>query len=162
MPGACTYDFPSERESHNAWARTLLGDLPGANSERFTPNAINGLDLLFRRLRENQAGIRRESSVVSNADFLTMQPVMKHLGHLWRNKVFFRTSANQLGFSSLAVKENDQVTILFCESHMYILRPAKEKRFHQFIARAYVQGSMLGEAIKTLAKSEHLHTFSIL
>ena len=137
--------FPSEHESHNAWARTLLGDVPGANAEQFPPNAINGLDLLYRRIRENQAGIRRESSVLSNADFLTMQPVITHLGHLWRNKVFFRTSANQLGFSSLAVKEKDQITILFGESHVYILRPSNEKGFHQFIAPAYVQGSMLDE-----------------
>lgn len=154
--------FPSEHDSHSAWARTLLGDVPGANSPPYPPNAIDGLDLLYRRLRENQAGIRRENSVLSDADFLTMQPVMKYLGTLWRKKVFFRTSANQLGFSSLAAERNDQVTIFFGESHVHILRPAKENEFYQYIAPAYVHGLMLGEAIMTLPKAQHQHTLSIL
>ena len=71
--------FPSEHESHSAWAQTLLGDVPGANSPPYPPNAVDGLDLLYRRLRENQAGIRRENSVLTDAEFLSMQPVMKHL-----------------------------------------------------------------------------------
>lgn len=153
--------YPSEQEAHTAWAQTLLGDVPGLNAEQYPPNDIEGLDLLYRRLRENERNIRREDSALSSANFRTMQPVLTYLGKLWRHKVFFRTSTNRLGFSSIAVKEEDQIALLYGESHVYVLRSVAEQGSHRFIAPAYVRGLMLGEAIKSLSSEDQTHTITV-
>ena len=89
----------------------------------------------------------RDQSALAGSGWAKMQPVMTHLGKIWRNKVFFSTAGGRLGYASRSVASGDKICVFFGESHLYVLRHKLQDQY-QFVSVAFVRELMQGEGCR--------------
>jgi len=131
-------------EAQEAWWHTLLGNVPGHNSEQFPPDPLRGLLAFRRRLQENTQSIPIDDTAMPTEELRTASPVLAYMGKFWRNRVFFSTAGGRVGYATKGVKERDKIFVLSGEPQLYVLR-LKGELLYEFVAVAFVHGLMSGE-----------------
>ena len=148
---------PDETGARAAYWQVLLGYIPDLQPDDFPAYPSEGLNALKLRLQENMTSTPRDQSALADSDWAKIQPVMAHLGKLWRNKVFFSTAGGRLGYASKSVASGDKICVFFGESHLYVLRDKLQDQY-QFVSVAFVRGLMQGEGCRdTNRQTFHIH-----
>ena len=145
-----------EGEAHGAFVLTMLGEIEPNSDTLDEETWFNDLDesLIYVRKRlESLGGCEGPEDLDDSYEtWQRFQTMMQKLDDIWRNRVFFTTKKNKVGFASDRTHSGDQICLFYGETHLYILRD-RPAGFHEFVSDAYVDLYISGDVALTSSSS---------
>lgn len=115
-------------------------------SPPYPARAVEGLRALRIRMAQlRDARDQASAGTLSPEQGALIQPILAHIGRLWKGNAFFVTKGGRFGISSVRTEVGHRVCVLFGSPQMYVLR--KVETLHQLVSSAHVTGFSIGEAV---------------